>query len=388
MRYAIYSSLKALAKVKDDSYNSPTESQKRKDNRYLKNCTRYISTIVAILMLSTACEEIIEFRGDDTEPKLVIYSLFEEGSEISLSLTRSYAIFDPVITQAPINNAVVKLYSNGTYLTTLTHVPEPQLEEGLPPSAFSNYIAAGITPDPGNLYRIEVSVPGLPDAWSEVTLPPVVAIENIDTIIETRVFSDIYNDFDYYYNERVIKANVRFTDPHVTDNYYRIVVRYTSGRYSGPKNEPFDAEMPVVVHTGLISSPAHNDPVVNPGRDDDFFSSGSENRYSVFTDELIAGKEYEIKLSMSFGQLDTTYYEFRNFEVEFQSLTKELYLYLLSSSVHNDSKDNPLAEPVIVYSNVNNGLGLVGAVSTSRSTIKYGPYPVDGVKYETSTGYR
>jgi hypothetical protein len=349
----------------------------------MKKITVNILVVAVLTIISGSCEEIIEFKGVDAEPKIVLYSKFELNKEISLTLARSYAIFDATFRPAQISNAVVKLYRDGEYAATLTYKPAQAPQYGYPPDPISTYIATGISPEPGSLYRIEAEVPGLPPVWAEVSLPEPVAIVSIDTTMTKRVYEDTY----YSHTDILIKAKVRFSDPADKENYYRITVMSLSGSYSGQKNMPYDPEMPVMVHYNTVWYPAANDPLINPQREDDLFGSPQENRYSLFSDELISGRSYELKLDMAFSARDTTLYEFTHFIVDLQSISKDLYLYLISSSAHERSKDNPLAEPVIVYSNVNNGLGVIGAVTSSRSTIKYGQYPVTGVKYEEGTGY-
>ena len=337
-------------------------------------------------MLTTACEEIIEFKGVDSEPKIVIYSLFESNRDITLTLARSYAIFDPTIRPVEITNAVVKLYTDEEHTATFSYVPSTTPVNDYGPAPMATYRATGIKPEPGRMYRIEAEVPGLPPVWAEVSLPEPVAIISIDTTVVTRIFQDP----GYGYVQNLIKAKVRFNDPADRDNYYRINVMARNGRYGGPKNKPYDETMSVIVHYNSVGSSAGNDPLINPQREEDLFGGAQENRYALFSDELISGRDYDLKLDLYFSAMDTTYYEFTHFDVDLQSVSKDLYLYLISSSAHENSKNNPLAEPVIVYSNVNNGLGVIGAVSSSRATVKYGSYPVAGVKYQisTSTGYR
>ena len=48
------------------------------------------------------------------------------------------------------------------------------------------------------------------------------------------------------------------------------------------------------------------------------------------------------------------------------------------------TNDAFITEPVLVYTNIENGLGVVGAMSSSTVTLKIGEYPVDGVTYEYS----
>ena len=46
-----------------------------------------------------------------------------------------------------------------------------------------------------------------------------------------------------------------------------------------------------------------------------------------------------------------------------------------------------LVEPVLVYSNIENGLGVFGAASNTIERINYGHYPVDGVYYLSEEEY-
>ncbi len=117
-------------------------------------------------------------------------------------------------------------------------------------------------------------------------------------------------------------------------------------------------------------------------QDDDIFGIYPQNEYYVFTDELIPGKEYTLNLKYTGFNFNTEHYEFLRASFRLNSITRDLYLYLQSYSVYGQTEGNPLAEPVPVYTNIINGLGIVGALSFSQDSLKIGEYPVEGVQYE------
>jgi len=152
--------------------------------------------------------------------------------------------------------------------------------------------------------------------------------------------------------------------------------------YGGDRNKPYSPEIPVSVIENDVSYGTYAEPLIAPKQEDDIFGMYLNNSYYLFTDELIAGKEYTLTIEYYLSQPDTSYYEFSHSFFMLQSLSRDLYLNLQSCSAHLQTRDNFLAEPVPVYTNITNGLGIVGAMSTSVISLKRGEYPVEGVYYD------
>lgn len=58
--------------------------------------------------------------------------------------------------------------------------------------------------------------------------------------------------------------------------------------------------------------------------------------------------------------------------VELQSITKDLYFYLKSFMYFNTADiDDPYAETIQIYSNVDNGWGILGATDGERQVIRF-----------------
>jgi hypothetical protein len=342
----------------------------------MKRHLNYIHFIMATLVTLSSCEETIEFRGERSEPKIVMYSLLQPDSLISVSISKSHAVFDYRYAPQQITNATVRLYGNDELLETLTYVV-PEGTSGFPPSLlYSKYVTATTKPLQGVTYRIEAEVAGLKKATGEASLLSAVAIESVDTATMVGEGGTIY-----------LKTSVRFSDPPNEDNYYMISLRRTDGYYYGDHSQPHDPESPVYVSDIDFSFAVREDPLITPVREEDLFGMYIENTFNVFSDELIAGKNYEFNLKLNYKMPDTTHYEFLHYYIDLQSISKEMYLYLKSYSAHMQTRDAFMSEPVLVYTNVENGAGVVGVRQSSHRTVGIGRYPVDGVLYANQNQY-
>jgi hypothetical protein len=179
---------------------------------------------------------------------------------------------------------------------------------------------------------------------------------------------------------------VRFTDPPGQENYYRVRVRRIEG-FSLKSDASSVMPDSVMVYSDDYTSSAIDDPLINPSSGEDLFGDNGSNNYSIFTDELIEGKTYDLSLRLYSAKKDTANYEFIHFVVELQSITKDLYLFLRSSAAHYETRNSPFSETVIVYSNIVNGLGIAGGKTSSSITHRYGRYPVEGVNYVVAEWY-
>jgi len=334
---------------------------------------KYINAVAVTLFFLSSCESIIEFKGEVTGPKIVIYALLQPDSLVTVSIAEGHSVFETKYEPGQITDAIVRLYNDGTLIETLAYVPPGPQPDYAPASQYSRYVSRDIKPGFGSTYMIEVEVPGLGTASGETRLPAPVPITGIDTLVKTAEWGE---------KHLVVKLN--FRDPEGEENLYRLAARELEGMYGGDRNEPYSPEIPVSVIENDVSYGSYGEPLIAPKQEDDLFGMYMNNSYYLFTDELIAGKEYTLTMEYYLRQPDTIYYEFSHLYFMLQSVSRDLYMHLQSYSAHMQTKDNFLAEPVPVYTNITNGLGIVGAMSGSVVTLKRGDYPVEGVYYDYS----
>ncbi len=337
----------------------------------MKGVIRYLPALMILAIAAGSCESVIEFKGDGADPKPVIYSMLHPDSLIKVSVAVSHAVFDEKYEAKQITNAVVQVYRDGVLLETLKYIPPGPQSDWYPTDPYSRYVSSVNKPVFGSTYRIEVEIPGMGTASGEAMLPALVPIIAIDTGSVIREWG-----------ERQLEVRLKFRDPAGKDDYYRLTARGIGGNYLGNKGEPYMPSNPVVITEADLSFGVYYEPLITPKQEDDIFGMYLENTYSLFNDELIAGKEYDLTLRYHYNRPDPEYYEFAHSYFSLHSLSRDLYLYLQSLSAHRQTRENFLAEPVMVYTNVSNGLGVVGAMSTYTGVLKIGEYPVEGVFYE------
>lgn len=337
----------------------------------MKRVMKYIPVLMIAAFAAVSCESVIKFKGDGIDPKAVIYSLLHPDSLIKVSVAVSHTVFDERYEPQQIENAVVRVYRDDVLLETLGYVPSVTRPDWYTSDPYSRYASGVNKPEHGSTYRIEVEIPGLKTASGEAMLPAAVPIIRIDTGSVIREWG-----------ERQLVVKVKFRDPVGEENLYRMTARGVGGDYYGNKDEPYMPLIPVIVREKDLSYGVFGEPLIIPKQEDDIFGMYLQNTYFLFSDELIAGKEYDLTLRYNHMRPDTDYYEFTHSYFMLNSISRDLYLYLQSLSAHMQTRENFLAEPVMVYTNVINGLGVVGAMSTSADSLKFGEYPVEGVFYE------
>ena len=342
-----------------------------------------------MIFLNISCEKIIDFEAKETESKIVLYSTLQNDSIITCQLGLSYAVFDARYSPVQIKNAEVKLYKDNTFIENMTYTLPPVVDPNYYNYVqyFSYYKSSSQIPESLSDYKIEVSIPGYLSVNSSAHLPELVNITNIDTqLIAEEVEAW---DSEWNYEQKVLEAKIHFSDPPDEDNFYRLVVRQNYGIYPGDKYEPYNSEIPVLLSNNDLPWIVSNDPLLNPAEEDDIIGSSSGNKYNIFSDEKINGKDYELSFSINFkgANFDPAYFEFVCLNIQLQSISKEYYSYLISYSNHTMTDGDFFSEPVLVYSNVENGLGIFGAFNASTNKFKFGEYPIEGVYYEDEITY-
>jgi len=298
--------------------------------------------------LPIACEKEISFSPNHQVPFLVMNSYLNPDSVWQVNVSESTPLAKKTLNNNVIG-AVVKVFEEGTLLETL------QYDEGS-----KRYIGT-TKPIAGKEYKIYVE--------KNSFLP----IEATSVIGPRPDISDIRIIRDNLINNRAF-ATVTFNDPINVKNYYRLVVANEDTFEKRPSwaiNNPKSSGSGWIGNTyidyalGLRS----NDPNLvwqNQSSSAGVFDDVPNNIFNIFNDELIDGKTYSLTFSYSLSK----YPEAKNNTVIIlQSITKELYLYLKSLSAQYYFGDDPLLEPIQVYSNVKNGGGILGGYNSNKVII-------------------
>ncbi len=360
----------------------------------MKHLKPYTSTIIiaALLLIIASCRKEIDFDLKLIASQMVVNSFVESDSIITVHLAGSKPIPGIKSDFNWIKNANIKLYVDGVEKETLKAF-EIESESNNENYYYYNRFS-GNTPtveyrselraESGRTYKLEIEHPDYEVVTCETTVPEPVEIALIDTT---------YSDAErWYHGRKNLGVKLKFNDPANTANYYRLVSHIRNGKYE-ERNYNMEQESYVYIEERYVIL---TDPVLIPKQEDanDFLSGSMENIYNIFTDQLIDGKEYSINVDFNvwdperrdtINLLDLG--EFYEITIMLQSINHDTYLFLKSSYEHLYYSDDLFAEPVQVYSNVNNGRGIFGASSSSVVKFIKGTYPMDDVDYRESNYY-
>jgi len=324
--------------------------------------------VITLSTLWLASCEPIEIDADlpDRDGLVTITGLFSADSAWHIDITSSksilnskveYGIFDTDIT--PITNAQVIIREDGQSVESLVYT------KGNYNTDYGTYLSPdpGKRPIPGKTYDIQVTVPGIGTSSAKSFIPtPVrlrdVAAETSLTTVSTKVISGTFKDPLYL---RAVPAEITIDDP-AGDNYYEVIVRYEADAGTPP---PFNriSGTPVFTkdlrfhNTGLTPGSGK----IIPGQNDLSYSV-------IFHDTDAEAKQLKVPIMMpvvtTFGndgreQLRTDIH----YIVILRTLSHEYFQYKASQELQAYSYDDPFAQPVVVYNNVEGGIGIFAAYS-------------------------
>ena len=326
---------------------------------------------LSAFLLLMSCEEEIAFNGSDLAPKLVVNCLIAQDSTFVAQVKHSISITNTRYDRNYVNNANVKLYENSQFVGLLVLDTVKAETNSFNEPQFA-YTLNGFKATAGNSYKLEVDVPNYESVSAQITIPKPVQIVRLDTSIITVRES-------WGGENRYINFAVYFKDPPAERNFYRIVIRKKTGTFKSWINYPNYYNVQVIQSIPLVKS---NDISINPtGSSNEDLFDAAPNNSMVFSDDLFDGKDHAISV---FTRNDYTYYstlEFREFTIELHAISKEYYLYAKSLSLFYSKNDDPFAEPVQVYSNIEKGFGIFAGYSIAKEIFLDGVYPAEGADY-------
>jgi len=307
--------------------------------------------ISAILMIS--CTKEIEFKGEQTDSRLVINCIAEVGQPIKAYIGKSCFFLDnDGDTQAP-DDLEASLYVNGNLIRALTPRMDTvwntysELEYQIVQVFCSDYC-----PSVGDVVKICASAQGFePVEGTSNPLPAAVNCQfaNI-TVTNVEPLYSYYDEYTLdsvtsYYGDAELLIEISDPNPGQT-NYFGMHIK-------GESLSDYD---------GYIM-PSYNDPVFGITTDNnelDWFDFSLQSK-GLFTDVIFDGKSHQIKVPISFYYYasDDTDSIPLTVSVVVEHVTKEYYNYLNTCEQGIDYIQL-FSEPVQVYTNVNNGYGIIG----------------------------
>lgn len=286
-----------------------------------------------------SCELIVDvdvpYRGD----KIVMNTFQNPGSPWIVELTKTKYILDSLNSGfPPIAGAQVVIFEpDGT---------------SFPLSGTAGYYFSNRVPEEGKTYRITAKASGFQEVEAEMTIPKAIKIMEIKwDSSSVRKVDPSAPFYDQYYSNSTIPFTLKFSDPPHEKNYYSIVVDYWYVRkYTDPQTQMERADTLLGSARTWITDRALVD---------------EDDRKSRFSDFAFDGTTYAVAATTQFYFLDPRNVVYK-FDVKLYSVSEEYFNYEESRELFNQVEGDPFAQPVQIYTNVKNGLGIFGGFSLDQ----------------------
>ena len=297
--------------------------------------------LLPFLAVLCACEQVIEPDLPEHRPRLVLQAFFTSDGAWTAHVGRSSGILETrsVHGGSLVDDAAVELLAGDRVVGKLefNYTVVAYVFEGGPLQA-------------GETYSLRVAAPGFETVRATDTVPgPVQTSVRLSRPHAAGSESGAGRDFS---------IELEIQDPPGEANYYQIsLFRVYEGREE--EDEARD-RIPAFRREEYLSTRdpsilADNSVDGSPFEEGDF-----EGKAPYFRDTLFDGKTHEIELSSDFdGHPD-----FSEIRLQVLHISEAFYEYLKTARLHRDTLDNPFAEPLNVYGNVENGYGIFAGYSS------------------------
>ena len=291
-----------------------------------------IYILLALCFMLSSCEKSLDVELPEHEPVLVVNSFFATDRDWEVHVSQSRDILDQSEIKM-IDNATVEIWRDSEQV-----VEVPYFNNGL----YRNPLAQ---PTVAGEWKLKVSAPGFTTVEAADTIPPAIPISSI-SIDKEQIESFAYE----------VDFQIHFDDPDAVANFYRLEIfgHYSDGSY-------FDF--------GMRSS----DPAI---RQSNFENNGPFDTDDyvyrpLFNDVLFNGTDYTLDVSLDVWAGGAGQPQLQFFRVYLHSVSEAYYNYIQTIRLQDQARDNPFSEPVFIFQNIENGLGIFAGYSSSQFNISF-----------------
>lgn len=303
-----------------------------------------------------SCENVVDIDVPEKPPKLVLNAYISPDSLWQVNLSHSKYVLDSN-DYREISHAEVSVFENGQLMENLIYqVTGSQYYRS------GYYRSVEHKPQPGNIYRIEAKVDGYETIWAETSVPEPVIVENF-TIDTSRI---ITRDYESGY-----KLTATFKDPPGIRNYYQVELFAKSTRSNTITYWDENGVARDSIHFYQNKSSVYISPL-DPGISEEQFGYGnavlfSDGRFNgnIFKFEFLISEWYVSQVfDPNYASEDQA-----SLIVVLRNVDEAMYLYETTADLQDWNSDNPFAEPVPVFSNVENGYGVLGSYAANSNEL-------------------
>jgi len=287
--------------------------------------------LVSTIIFITSCTKEIKFKGDNAKSLLVLNGIIENNSIIQVSISKS----TPAIGEQ--NTGSAEITSLATLVLTDNTTSETFTSNQINSKGFYEF---GTTAKAGHSYSISVTHPDYTPISSSMVTPENLTITSWDTT---------HTEEPGGYNGEILNVkqiSIKWQDP-IGTNKYAIKVFAIDTLFN---------------YETIVSSRIYVDENdVNINGETTLFEDKSFNNTLKTLAFSFYSEYYKDANNLNLGE--------KSYRIVLYNLSTEVYSYITSTNKSGDS-GNPFSEPVAIYSNVKNGIGIFGGMGTAVVNIK------------------
>lgn len=311
-------------------------------------------SIIAGFVILPSCTRDIDIDLPEPEKKVVVNGVLTAG-EIPLIFVSRNAGLNADSQVQYINTAKFILMEQDGWTDTLVYDGALGYD-GLYFSGASKKIQAG------KKYDIIVTADGMKTVYATTEVPQTITFNATD-LKRNKTTSDV-NSALIYYDE----FNIQFSDNSSVNDFYLLTVQTTDtfeyidefGNLVIQPGEPYNA----CIRT--------TDVQITQSSDIDFGGSSiflCDERI-MFTDKFFNGQSINAIIQIRTDKNTTGLPYQPSYKVYLSKITESYYNYISTLNLYNQTGNNPFSEPVQVYSNITNGLGIFAAKTVEVRELK------------------
>jgi len=297
-------------------------------------------------VLFAGCEKVIEAKDlPQQDSRLVLNCIIYTDSNITANISASKSILSGKDYKR-IDDAVCDLYEDDVFMQTMVN-------------AKNGYYLSSVIGKSNKKYTIQVAAPSYKNIDATTSTLGNIAVTNItryDTINSYYTVNSYNND--YYSLSGQTRYQFRIIDDLTRKNYYslRPIVEFLDSL-----GNPIDLQSGY----GISLNTTNN----NLG--DNYYGSSFVDIDDL---KIVNGKEIDVDLNISLYANSDKYFFIKTINVwlELYNNNEDYYKYKTTFLDQATTSISLFAEPVQVFGNVNNGMGILAGVSLNRVLIYSG----------------
>lgn len=303
------------------------------------------ASLLLISGLLGACRKVIEAKDlPQQDPRIVLNCLIFNNDSVRANITASKSILSGKDYKY-LDNAICELYENDTYVEQLVNRKN------------GNFVGKKLAQS-GKKYTLKVACAGYKSVEGSTTLGDSVVVKGIERTDSANYYFRKENLSTYQYIGGSVRYKVMIKDDIKIRNYYSI--------------------QPIVVLMDSLGAPV--DFSITPYislLNGDSNSGVSYYGTSIETDDqtLVNGNEVRLDLDINFNISSSPLPPATSVQVYLVmgNISEDLYKYKVTTNKQAIESGGLFSEPVLVYNNVTNGMGIVGGVNSNVYFLHSGP---------------